>query len=99
MSTATPPRPSLVPPATGSDRIDSTRLEALARRATTAAAAREPLEVEKPYTGELLGVVPRCTPDDVAAAVQRARAAQAHPAALPRPRARSPGRDPRPAPA
>ncbi len=77
MSTATPPRPSLVPPATGSDRIDSTRLEALARRATTAAAAREPLEVEKPYTGELLGVVPRCTPDDVAAAVQRARAAQA----------------------
>jgi succinate-semialdehyde dehydrogenase/glutarate-semialdehyde dehydrogenase len=77
MSTATQARPAIVPLATGSDRIDGARLEALARRATTAGGDRAPLEIEKPYTGEVLGVVDRCTPDDVAVAVERARAAQA----------------------
>jgi succinate-semialdehyde dehydrogenase / glutarate-semialdehyde dehydrogenase len=77
MSIATPPRPALAPSTTGWGRIDPARLEALARRSATGATGREPLEVEMPYTGEVLGVVPRCTPDDVAAAVERARAAQA----------------------
>jgi succinate-semialdehyde dehydrogenase / glutarate-semialdehyde dehydrogenase len=76
MSIATTPRPSTTAPPTGSTRIDTARLEGLARRAA-ATGEREPLEIEKPYTGELLGIVPRCTPDDVAAAVDRAREAQA----------------------
>lgn len=33
-------------------------------------------EVSVPYTGEVLGMMPRCTADDVAAAAARARAAQ-----------------------
>ena len=35
------------------------------------------MEVENPVTGETLATVPRCTGDDVEAAVARARAAQA----------------------
>ena len=34
---------------------------------------REHMEVEQPFTGELLGCVPKCTPEDVAAALERAR--------------------------
>jgi succinate-semialdehyde dehydrogenase / glutarate-semialdehyde dehydrogenase len=67
---------SVVPPPTGSPRIDAGRLAALSTRATTTG-DREPLEIEKPFTGELLGTVPRGTADDVAAALERARAAQA----------------------
>jgi len=51
-------------------------LAALARRVTTAA-DRDPIEVENPATGELLATVPSCTEEDVAEAVERARAAQA----------------------
>src|SRR5947209_10603312 len=67
---------SVVPPPTGSARIDAGRLAALSTRATTTG-DRRPLEIEKPFTGELLGTVPHGTEDDVAAAVERARAAQA----------------------
>jgi succinate-semialdehyde dehydrogenase/glutarate-semialdehyde dehydrogenase len=51
------------------------RLAGLAARVTTVG-EREPIEVEKPATGETLAAVPRCTPEDVEAAVERARAAQ-----------------------
>src|SRR5947209_7881376 len=68
---------SLVPPPTGWPRIDTGRLTELSGRVTTADGGRKPLEIEKPFTGELLGTVPRCTPDDVALAIERARAAQA----------------------
>jgi len=67
---------SVVPPPTGSARIDAGRLAALSTRATTTG-DRRPLEIEKPFTGELLGTVPHGTADDVAAAIERGRAAQA----------------------
>src|SRR4051812_39008242 len=50
-------------------------LQRLAARVTTVA-EREPVEVEKPATGERLGTVPTCEADDVEAAVERARQAQ-----------------------
>lgn len=65
------------PSPTGSPRIDSARLRALAERVSTGAGEREQIEVEQPATGDLLGTVPRCTADDVEQAVQRAREAQA----------------------
>src|SRR4051795_7257183 len=71
-ASATPTRPA----PTGSKRIDTARIEALARRVTTGEGEREPIEIERPATGELLGTVPRCTAGDVELAVQRARAAQ-----------------------
>lgn len=72
-SVATSPAPS-----TSSRRVDVRRLEALARRvSTTVGGERERLEVEAPATGRLLATVPRCTPDDVEGAVERARSAQA----------------------
>src|SRR3954447_13150613 len=37
---------------------------------------REPIEIENPATGRAFAAVPRCTTDDVAAAVRRAREAQ-----------------------
>ena len=64
------------PPPTGSKRVTTEDLAALARRVTTTGGDREPIEVEKPATGEPLGSVPKCTPDDVELAVDRARAAQ-----------------------
>jgi succinate-semialdehyde dehydrogenase/glutarate-semialdehyde dehydrogenase len=64
-------------PPTGSDRVTSADLAELARRVTTGGCEREPIEVDKPATGELLGTVPRCTPDDVELAVERASEAQA----------------------
>jgi succinate-semialdehyde dehydrogenase/glutarate-semialdehyde dehydrogenase len=70
-STRTDPGPS-----TGSKRIDSARLSALADRVTTAGGDRESIEVENPATGQLLGTVLRCTPEDVAFAVDSARSAQ-----------------------
>ena len=39
-------------------------LERLAARVTTGGGEREPIEVDKPATGELLGIVPRCTAED-----------------------------------
>jgi succinate-semialdehyde dehydrogenase / glutarate-semialdehyde dehydrogenase len=72
-ASATPTRPA----PTGSKRIDTARIEALARRVTTTGEGeREQIEIERPATGQLLGRVPRCTADDVELAVQRARAAQ-----------------------
>ena len=65
------------PPPTGSERIDAARLSELASRITTNEGDREPIEIEKSATGELLATVPRCTGEDVEVAVERARAAQA----------------------
>ena len=59
-----------------STRIDRDRLDALAAR-VTAVAPREAMDVEKPFTGETLGRVPRCEGKDVQRAVLEARAAQA----------------------
>ena len=77
MSVATETRPARSAPATGSERVDATRLAALAGRVTTGVGDREPIEIENPATGRPLGTVPRCTTDDVALAVDRARPAQA----------------------
>ena len=63
-------------PPTGSVRIDRGRLDALAAR-VSAVAPREAMDVEKPFTGETLGRVPRCEEEDVQCAVLEARAAQA----------------------
>jgi succinate-semialdehyde dehydrogenase/glutarate-semialdehyde dehydrogenase len=64
------------PPPTGSDRIGAEQLHALAARVASAEGERERIEVDKPASGGRLATVPRCTPEDVAAAVARARAAQ-----------------------
>src|SRR4051812_23203389 len=58
-----------------SARVSEERLRLLASR-VRAGGDREPMEVEQPFSGGLLGTVPRGTPDDVAAALERARAAQ-----------------------
>ena len=42
----------------------------------SAGGTREPIEIENPATGETFATVPRCTTEDVAAAVTRAREAQ-----------------------
>lgn len=61
---------------TGSKHIDAERLAALADRVAAGDGERERIEVESPAAGEVLATVPRCTPDDVAVAVDRAREAQ-----------------------
>jgi succinate-semialdehyde dehydrogenase / glutarate-semialdehyde dehydrogenase len=58
-----------------SDRITPARLSELAGRVKTGG-EREAMEVDKPATGEPLGSVPKCTPEDVEQAVQRAREVQ-----------------------
>jgi succinate-semialdehyde dehydrogenase/glutarate-semialdehyde dehydrogenase len=64
--------------ATRSRATGSGRFAELAARVTTVPGAeREDLEIENPATGQALGVVPRCTGDDVELAVSRAREAQA----------------------
>src|SRR2546423_35676 len=70
---ATPPRTDAAP---ASRHVDAARLAALSGRVQTAG-ARQDMEVEQPFTGTPLGRVPRCTPEDVAAALARARKAQA----------------------
>jgi succinate-semialdehyde dehydrogenase/glutarate-semialdehyde dehydrogenase len=65
------------PPPTGSPRIDTRRLEALAERVTTSGGDNERLDVENPATAKLLATVPKCTGDDVEVAVRRARKAEA----------------------
>jgi succinate-semialdehyde dehydrogenase / glutarate-semialdehyde dehydrogenase len=75
-STTVPATPSAAAAALPSDRIAPARLEALAARVRTEG-EREWMEVEQPFTGRRLAAVPRCTPDDVKAAIARARAAQA----------------------
>ncbi|WP_415382161.1 succinic semialdehyde dehydrogenase [Halosimplex sp. TS25] len=52
-------------------------------RGVTTVGDRESSPVRTPLTGERFGSVPDCTPDDAAAAVERARAAQAEWAARP----------------
>ena len=73
---ASPARGFAALPPTGSARIDRGRVDALAAR-VTAVAPREPMDVEKPFTGETLGRVARCEEEDVDRAVLEARAAQA----------------------
>ncbi len=68
-------RPAHPPVDTRSTRITATDIETLAARVTTAA-PRDKLAIEQPFTGAPLGSVPKCTPDDVALAFERARAAQ-----------------------
>lgn len=58
-------------------------LATLAGRVAVADEDREQLEVRAPLTGELLGMLPRCTPTDVGAAAACARAAQRDWAELP----------------
>jgi succinate-semialdehyde dehydrogenase / glutarate-semialdehyde dehydrogenase len=61
---------------TGSKRVTGAHLMSLAARVRVGG-EREPIEVENPVSGRTLATVPRCTPDDVDAAVRRARIAQA----------------------
>ena len=63
------------PGPTGSKRVDASRLVALAARVHTLG-ERELMEIENPATGRTLATVPRCTPEDVEAAVERGREAQ-----------------------
>src|SRR4051794_8052903 len=63
-------------PAIPSSRISGAQLQALAGRVRTEG-PRDALEVDQPFTGGLLGTVPRCAADDVAPAIERARVAQA----------------------
>jgi len=56
-------------------RVTGDLLARLAAHAVTAG-PREPLSVEMPTSGKVLGEVPRCTAADVAAAADRARAVQ-----------------------
>jgi len=53
------------------------------RERITRTGDRESVVVTAPYTGETVGEIPQCTPEDVAMAVERARAAQADWAARP----------------
>jgi succinate-semialdehyde dehydrogenase/glutarate-semialdehyde dehydrogenase len=73
MATTTAASPTVRIP---SKRLSPSQLESLAARVRTEA-PREGMEVEQPFTGDLLGVVPRCAVEDVAPAIARARAAQA----------------------
>jgi succinate-semialdehyde dehydrogenase / glutarate-semialdehyde dehydrogenase len=77
MATAsiTPAAPSRPTPSLPSKRITADQLAALAGRVHTTG-NRERMEIEQPFTGEPLGSVPRCTPEDARAAVDAARAAQ-----------------------
>jgi succinate-semialdehyde dehydrogenase/glutarate-semialdehyde dehydrogenase len=58
-----------------SNRITRAGLAALAARVQTLG-EREPMEIEQPFTGAPLGIVPRSTPEDALAAIERARQAQ-----------------------
>jgi succinate-semialdehyde dehydrogenase / glutarate-semialdehyde dehydrogenase len=69
-------------PASLGPRVTSDLLGRLAARAA-AAGPRNPLAIEMPATGAILGQVPHCTADDVAAAADAARSAQPGWAALP----------------
>ncbi len=63
-------------PSTGSALIDGARLQRLAGLVQTEG-PREMREVEAPFTGQTIGSVPMCDEADLAAALDRARAAQA----------------------
>src|SRR5437879_4845722 len=76
MSTITA-EPTQVPAAAEipSTRITPQELERLAGRVVSTSG--NTTEIEQPFTGKRLGSVPKCSPDDVRAAIERARAAQA----------------------
>ena len=78
MTTAVEPGTSAAaaPPDTGSERVSAAYLASLAARVRTTG-ERERIEIENPARGATLATVPRCTAEDVDAAVERARAAQA----------------------
>src|SRR3954466_2945883 len=59
-----------------SKRITPAQLEQLAARVVSSS-GNDPMQIEQPFTGKPLGSVPKCGPDDVRAAIERARAAQA----------------------
>jgi succinate-semialdehyde dehydrogenase/glutarate-semialdehyde dehydrogenase len=66
----------------GSLRVGPDRLEALAARVVTGG-SRLRVPVAMPFTGEVLGEVPRCKPEDVRLAFERAWPAQREWAATP----------------
>jgi succinate-semialdehyde dehydrogenase/glutarate-semialdehyde dehydrogenase len=70
-TTVVPQTPTHIP----SDRISPATLEQLAARIRTEQ-ERDRLEIQQPFTGSLLGSVPKCAPEDVTAAIERARHAQ-----------------------
>src|SRR3954452_13070918 len=59
-----------------SKRITPQQLERLAARVVSTA-GNDPMEIEQPFTGKPLGTVPKCGPEDVRAAIERARGVQA----------------------
>ena len=63
--------------------VDAALIERLAKRVAVYGPTRSTISVTAPYTGEVIGVVPESTPDDVAEAYRRARDAQRAWAALP----------------
>src|SRR3954449_5598495 len=69
----TTPSPAVELP---SQHITPHQLERLAARVVSTA-GNDPMEIEQPFTGKPLGTVPKCGPDDVRAAIERARAVQA----------------------
>src|SRR5215212_4123642 len=71
-TTVVPQTPTHIP----SDRIAPATLEQLASRIRTVQ-ERDRLEIQQPFTGSLLGSVPKCAPEDVTAAIERARDVQA----------------------
>src|SRR3954454_7439907 len=70
-TTVVPQTPTHIP----SDRISPATLEQLAARIRTER-ERDRLEIQQPFSGHLLGSVPKCAPEDVTAAIERAREAQ-----------------------
>src|SRR3954454_1572588 len=58
-----------------SKRITPQQLARLAARVVSSA-GNDPMEIEQPFTGKPLGTVPKCGPEDVRAAIERARAVQ-----------------------
>ena len=67
--------PTTVPTGATTRHIDQTRLRALARR-VQAGDPEAQQEVTNAMTGTVLGLVPHCSPADVAAAAERARSVQ-----------------------
>ncbi len=65
------------PAAIPSRRITTDQVRRLAERVVSAGGPRESQEIEQPFTGEILGEVPRGSEADVELAFERARAAQA----------------------
>src|SRR4051794_21632580 len=72
MATTTAPSPTARIP---SNRLSAAQLETLPARVHTQA-PRGGMAAERPFTGDLLGVVAKCAVEDIAPAIARARAAQ-----------------------